>query len=71
MRRLFALCMLLVLALGAVLPAVAEEKVPEPVYQDESVTITLDHITRTEDIIHAGFLVSCAEDSTCGDYPAL
>ena len=68
MRRLFALGMLL-LALGTVFPAAAEEKVPEPVYQDESVTITLDHMTRTEDIIHAGFLVSCAEDSTCGIIP--
>ena len=33
MRRLFALGMLL-LALGTVFPAAAEEKVPEPVYQD-------------------------------------
>ena len=63
MKKLFLICTVFALVLSAV-PSLAEE-IPDAVYRDECVTVTVDHITVSDRMVSAGFIVSCPEGRSC------
>ena len=68
MRRILACCLALLLLLGAVPFAAAENAAAtqaDPVYRDENVTVTVESISVSGTAVNAGFRVSCPEDRSC------